>query len=203
VLGFRISPQGDLFRPLDGPIVSSFTTILDRKRKRLKQVDLTTYIRLRLLVGYLGEKSQHGWWSTDFLSAVARPFLEPSFPRTWRVAQYTGVTEAARRVHDEHIGIGNVFHLFRLPEELERQLHAHLLANLPDESPFSALSDQETAVQALKEFSAEGNAPKEGPISVGTIDQARDLAAIRGMVSQYKESFQRRTRVFPYFVGDK
>ena len=33
-----------------------------------------------------------------------------------------GVLEAARRVHDEHIGVGRAFHPFRLPEIMEQRL---------------------------------------------------------------------------------
>src|SRR5436190_18072499 len=130
----------------------------------VKRIDSPTYIQLRLLVGYLGEKTQHGWWTTDFFSPVARAFLEPSFPRTWRVAQYTAATEAARRVHDEHIGVGNVFHLFRLPEELERQLHAHMLANPADESLFAQLTGRESAIKTLEEFAGKSGKNGEGPI---------------------------------------
>src|SRR5439155_12420620 len=143
----------------------------------LKRIDSPTYIQLRLLVGYLGEKTQHGWWATDFLSPVARAFLEPSFPRTWRVAQYTAATEAARRVHDEHIGVGNVFHLFRLPEELERQLHTHMLANPAGEGLFAPLTARDSAMRALGEFAIDTDTGKEGPINIGKLSRIRDLDA--------------------------
>jgi hypothetical protein len=38
------------------------------------------------------------------------------------MAQYHGVTEAACRVHDERIGVGRVFHLYRLPETIEQRI---------------------------------------------------------------------------------
>src|SRR5882672_1309922 len=139
----------------------------------VKRIDSPTYIQLRLLVGYLGEKTQHGWWATDFLSPVAKAFLEPSFPRTWRVTQYTAATEAARRVHDEHIGVGNVFHLFRLPEELERQLHAHMLANPADEGPFASLTARDSAMEALEKFAGGTDASTEGPINIGKLSRIR------------------------------
>lgn len=170
----------------------------------MKQIDSATYIQMRLLVGYLGEKSQHGWWATEFLSPVAKGFLEPSFPRTWRVAQYTGVTEAARRLHDDHIGIGNVFHLFRLPEEIERQLHAHVLANPLDDSPFLPLQNREAATEALDKFvTKDVTESKEGPASLGKLEQIRDLRAIGLMASHYGKSFKSGTKVFPYFAGNE
>jgi hypothetical protein len=36
------------------------------------------------------------------------------------------VKEAAARVHDEYIGVGKVYHLFRLPEHIEQALHSSL-----------------------------------------------------------------------------
>jgi hypothetical protein len=78
--------------------------------------------RLRMIVGFLGEKGQHNWWSSEFFSATAPAFLNPVFGKTTTLAQYHGVKESARRVHDEHIGVGRVFHLFRLPESIEQAL---------------------------------------------------------------------------------
>jgi len=170
-----------------------------------KQIDSATYIRLRLLVGYLGEKSQNGWWATDFLSPVAKAFLEPSFPRTWRIAQYSGVTEAARRVHDEHIGVGNVFHLFRLPAEIEqqlhKQLHMHLLANAGDKSIFAAPNNPDLALKTLEELAGEAHLPAEGPLHVGKLSHIRDLHVLRGIARHYHDAFRAGHRVFPYFVG--
>jgi len=168
----------------------------------LKRIDSPTYIQLRLLVGYLGEKAQHGWWATDFLSPVARAFLEPSFPRTWRVAQYTAATEAARRVHDEHIGVGNVFHLFRFPEEIERQVHAHMLANPAGDGPFVSLADRDSAMQALEQFAVDTGTSKEGPINIGKLSRIRDLEAFRVIARHYRDAFERGNKVFPYFVGN-
>jgi hypothetical protein len=49
-------------------------------------------------------------------------FLNPIFASKTRMAQYHGVTEAACRVHDERIGVGRVFHLYRLPETIEQRI---------------------------------------------------------------------------------
>jgi hypothetical protein len=43
-------------------------------------------IRLRLLVGYLGQGKQAGWWDCNFLDATGIRFLETTFPRTARAA---------------------------------------------------------------------------------------------------------------------
>ncbi len=74
-----------------------------------------TIAELRVLVGYLGEKPQAGWWSSEFYSPSAAAFLSPIFNRSLFLAQYQGATAAAAKAHDDTIGIGRIFHLFRLP----------------------------------------------------------------------------------------
>ena len=81
-------------------------------------------LELRLLIAFLGERSQFAWWASSFFDNTSKPFLEPVFGKTAKLTQYHGAVEAARRVHDEHIGVGEVFHLFRMPEENEEDLHA-------------------------------------------------------------------------------
>ena len=81
--------------------------------------DAATLAELRVLVGYLGEQSS-AWWNSHFFGPSALAFLTPVFGRSARQAQYQGVLEAARRVHDEHIGIGRTLHLFHMPEHYEQ-----------------------------------------------------------------------------------
>ena len=82
--------------------------------------------RWRVLVGYLGEHRQANWWSSSFLGRSSEAFLTPIFGNAVANARVVGVTEAARRVHDDAIGVGRTFHLFRLPETLEQELHRTL-----------------------------------------------------------------------------
>ena len=69
---------------------------------------VTNMTSLRTLVGFLGEKSQCNWWDTSFLSSTGLQFLEINFPRSAFAAGVSSVTEAAKRLHDEFIGKGNV-----------------------------------------------------------------------------------------------
>jgi hypothetical protein len=46
----------------------------------------------------------------------------PVFGANIMQARYQGIVEASKRVHDERIGVGRVFHLFRLPETTEQRL---------------------------------------------------------------------------------
>ena len=87
---------------------------------------LETITKLRLYIGYLGEKDQFGWWVSSFFAPSSNAFFEPLFGRTQYLAQCNGVTRAAALVHDERIGVGHVYHLFRLPEDLEQGLHREL-----------------------------------------------------------------------------
>src|SRR6516162_928813 len=87
-------------------------------------IDIDQTIRLRIAIGYLGE--QAAWWPSSFLGQHAFTFLSPVFGNRTTVAQYHGVVEAACRAHDEKIGIGRVFHLFRLPEAAERRISSYL-----------------------------------------------------------------------------
>src|SRR5690606_20401440 len=90
---------------------------------------LTGLLRLRFAVGFLGEQAQYAWWPTAFYGPSSRLFLEPVFSKTSRLAQYHGVLEAARRLHDDHLNVGS-YHLFRLPEEIEQDLHAAVQSSL-------------------------------------------------------------------------
>ena len=80
----------------------------------------TTIAELRVLIGYLGEKNQANWWGSEFFSATATAFLAPIFNRSLFLAQYQGATAAAAKIHDEAIGVGRIYHLFRLPIGLEQ-----------------------------------------------------------------------------------
>ena len=75
----------------------------------------TTIAELRVLIGYLGEKGQANWWGSEFFSTTAAAFLAPIFNRSLFLAQYQGATAAAAKIHDEAIGVGSIYHLFRLP----------------------------------------------------------------------------------------
>jgi hypothetical protein len=170
----------------------------------MKEKIVDKYLYLRLLVGYLGESEQFGWWQTTLLQSRSRSFLDPVFARTSKLAQYHGVREAARRLHDEHIGLGSVFHLFRLPEEMERDLHRRVEEQTGVESLFDSLATKETALSALAAL-AEGDREEaaEGPISVGKAKELLTNKAIKEMARCYSAAFMRGLRSYPYVLGDR
>jgi len=85
---------------------------------------------LRICVAFLGEKDQRDWWKSSFLSRSGEAFIAPIFPKTSILARINGASAAAQFVHDEHIGIGDVFHLFRLPENVEQDINQLLKREL-------------------------------------------------------------------------
>ena len=164
--------------------------------------------RLRLVVGYLGEQGQHGWWSSEFFSPNAAAFLTPVFGKTATLAQYHGVKEAARRVHDEHIGIGRVFHLFRLPESIEQAVFEVLQDPANADALRTSIESQDAATAALQAFGAgetvDRSAPAQhGPIQMGTILDLHGTCWLSDTAGCYQAAFTAGSRVFPYLVDEK
>lgn len=121
----------------------------------------------RLTVGFLGEKHQRSWWSSSFLSHSSKPFLNPIFTNSIRVAQYSGVCKAACIVHDKQIGIGKYYHLFRLPDSVEYSLLKCVQTDDFSEYFFEVLSNRETALNWLAGDSPTEIQKLEGPLSIG------------------------------------
>lgn len=133
---------------------------------------LADLLKVRLLVGYLGEIDQFGWWKTSFYQSASQAFLAPIFPRTGHVAKYHGVAEAARLVHDESLSAGS-YHLFRLPEELEHDLHT-ALAEVEDLAIQDvSIRGKDAAFEKLREMGEKSVSPLDGPISLGQINALR------------------------------
>jgi hypothetical protein len=162
--------------------------------------DLGETLKLRLLVGFLGEREQAAWWQSGFLSSTSTSFLSPMFSRTTPLARYTGVSEAARRLHDERIGVGRVFHLFRLPEAVEQRLFEVLrVSSIPDELS-AALASQDAALAALRAFFDELPAVQEGPVQVGDTPNFTKKRWLSSLGGTYSAAFNENVKCFPYFV---
>lgn len=161
---------------------------------------LTDLLGLRILVGYLGEKHQFGWWDSSFFDPASIAFIQPVFTKTALLAQYHGAIEAARLVHDERLSNG-CFHLFRLPEEIEQDLHALLLATTNDELQELVPISTEGAVGRLTSFAGSSTVHHSGPVSLGSIEQMNDKAFVEDFASSYLHAFANRSQVFPYVSG--
>lgn len=115
------------------------------------------------------------------------------------MAQYHAVVEAARRLHDEHLSLGS-FHLFRLPEEAEQDLHG--LANTPSCEQFIAehLKSTEAALQSLETMAAGSHAATPGPMLLGRLDDANFPTLLNAIAGAYLSGFQGGTKTYPYFA---
>lgn len=157
--------------------------------------------KLRVAVGYLGERDQYAWWQSSFFSTGSQAFLAPIFARTQFLAQCSGVTRAAARVHDERIGTGHVYHLFRLPEDMEQDLHQ--LLHSPDltHDITAFVGSKETAVNFLQQTTEPLTTTPVGPALISNVGALRDLTKWRMACAHYSYGFSQGITIFPYF-GD-
>jgi hypothetical protein len=154
-------------------------------------------VALRLAVGLLGERDAAGWWRSGFMSPTSDAFLTPVFASKILQAKYQSVLESARRVHDEHIGVGRAFHLFRLPE-VQRlfdpvQSGGQELTNTIS-SPLAARS-------TLERLASKAAEAKSGPTLLGTSDRLDEPGWIAEAASLYAAAFAAGVQCFPYFAG--
>jgi hypothetical protein len=150
-------------------------------------------------VGYLGEQAASPWWSSTFLGPHAVTFLSPVFGNRTTVAQYQGVVEAARRAHDEKIGVGRVFHLFRLPEATERRISSYVQDAQVAENMRDWIDSRESAGRILASLARGGGDVKRGPFRLGTISSLSPPNGIALVASTYKSAFQAGIKCYPYF----
>lgn len=155
---------------------------------------------LKLLVGYLGEKSQHNWWESNFLGASSSAFLMHTFPRTTLLSQYHGVNEAALLVHDEYVGVGKNYHLFRLPVSIERNVANVIQELASDENAISSLKSKEAALQRLSELATKTEA-QEGPVNIGSFEDAKLEHLMHTSAGLYLSAFQQGKKCLPFMRG--
>ena len=157
-------------------------------------------IQIRYLVGFLGEKSQCNWWPTSFYEASSIRFLEPVFPRTAPLAQIHGVVEAARRFHDENLSVGS-FHIFRLPEEIEQNLHEMVQVGQLELFDPNAIIDQTAALNTLAKVDNGIADGAVGPMMVGKIEDIRTSVLLDKVCAIYQAALSSNTHALPYLVA--
>ena len=155
-------------------------------------------IRLRLLVGALGEQCQ--WWSSRFTDELAQRRFETLFPRTHVRASLEAVTVAARRDHDSKLH-PEALHLFRLTGAQEDTI-AH---NLALASP--TLAPPPTSLEGIpKELDAIGEPDSvpaaQGPCSLGSATRTRYHAAVADLARTYAAAARSGKVVTPYFESN-
>ena len=163
------------------------------EREQIEQIAL-----MRAAVGHLGEKTSFRWWGSSFCGLNASAFLSPIFTRTELLARYQGVIAAAAIVHDDRIGVGRVYHLFRLPEEMEQTIH-----RLVGEGKLSRIEDIFNNFETAREFLSDLSSPIEkgflGPVRVGQIHEINSNNIWKEIAAIYFDGFQNNREVFPFF----
>jgi hypothetical protein len=169
-------------------------------RTEIKESYLSSFLQLRLLVGFLGERAQFAWWPTAFYESSGRLFLEPVFSKTAHLAQYHGVLEAARRLHDEHLSVGS-YHLFRLTEEVEQDIHALAQTMAGEKQVYQVPQSKEAALDALRH--AAGLAPSfdAGPINIGSIADIESVDTLKTIAGAYLSAFSQGGKTYPYLAS--
>ena len=150
---------------------------------------------LRLLVGYLGEQAP-AWWESHFFDATAPAFLTPVFGRSANQARYHGVSEAAGRVHDAHIGVGRTLHLFHMPERYE-QAAASVIADRTQVEEFFAHTESAEAAKSRLEAIAEPAPAEPGPMVIGDL-QGDVQGVLARMAGLYLDAFRKEIKTYPY-----
>jgi len=157
-------------------------------------------IRLRIAVGCLGELDSSPWWPSSFLGPHAAAFLSPVFGSGTAIAQYQGVVEAACRAHDEKIGVGRVFHLFRLPEATERRISG-CFDNRVADSLKECFASREAAERILAGLAKGGGDVKPGPFRLGAAADLDGPDGIALIAAAYRSAFRDGIKCYPYFSG--
>ena len=168
-----------------------------------EEQDLLELARLRFIVGFLGEADQGNWWTSRFFSSSSGAFLTPVFAKTSVLAQYHGVKEVARRAHDEHIGVGRVFHLFRLPESVEQALFESVSRIQRHDQLLATLATRESAMSELGNNNSSTVQLQEGPIQVTQLEFGKARKWLRQVAGCYYAAFSAGARSYPYYSGSE
>lgn len=153
---------------------------------------IKTIALLRLSILTKGESLPSIYWDSKGLNPTAQSDLSYIFPRTSYIASLTHAKELARAHHDATTREFGVYHLFRLPTEMESEIHSYLLANtdqLDSHIPFSELD-------SLPEV----NISKfEGAVDLGEVDLSskKDISTL---AHTYKSAMDAEKSSSPFFT---
>jgi hypothetical protein len=110
------------------------------------------------------------------------------------------------REHDAHIGMINVYHLFRLPTIDEMALHQYLLSpsGIAQIQQLPSPSTTEASMNALRELAqAEYLSDAQGPLMCGSLATLHTTSTLQHICAAYFTGFSRQQAVYPYLMkGD-
>jgi hypothetical protein len=109
------------------------------------------------------------------------------------------VLEAACRLHDEHLSVGS-YHLFRLPEEVEQDLHRLVQSPKADGFALQELSSRDAAMSSLRDLAAAVSVNSVGPSAIGKTGDLDSSKTVNTIAAAYLSAFSQGTKVYPYLV---
>jgi hypothetical protein len=117
-----------------------------------------------------------------------------------QLAQYQGVIKAACRLHDEHLSVG-CYHLFRLPEEAEQDLHALVQDHADEESANAIVRSTQKALNTLRSIARTNKTTNVGPTAVGRIKDLNSEDVLSRIAAAYFSAFSNDVRTYPYLLS--
>lgn len=165
-----------------------FRTINEYHRKNNRRAPDTNWLP--------GEKGQANWWGSEFFGATAAAFGSNIQPISVS-CPVPGATAAAAKVHDEVIGVGRIYHLFRLPIGLEQASADALNDTAFVQVLQGRLASRELAMVRLAELAEKPEFASPGPVSLGQMSQ--DLRAeLQRAAGFYCAALSSGIQTFPY-----
>jgi hypothetical protein len=137
------------------------------------------------------------------MSSTGLSFLERIYPRTALRAAVNAAGRAATDVHDKAVGRYKVFHLFRLPENLESDIHR--LASDADtafEMDLRSAFGQQEKLMVLLAQPANNSTTEStaGAQRLGTDEDLKSPLWVKNAAAVYLHAFAQHHQAFPYFI---
>jgi hypothetical protein len=128
------------------------------------------------------------------------------YPRTAFKAAIHAAGKAAVLAHDHAVGRFGVYHLFRLPESLETELHGMPPNQADDFFPRlrNALGRPDELVKLLTPMCGGGSADiAPGAKRIGSDKELMTMVGLRKTAAVYHTAFTKNKPGFPYFTIEK
>jgi len=150
--------------------------------------------QLRLSVLASGEALPGKFWDSDGLRKTGQTDLLMVFPRTSLVAASSHAAKLAQAHHDAVTRASGIYHLFRLPPDIEASIHHELLTTISNDRDVQAKLWSE-----LEDLPKLDVPAAEGPVNLGEI-KLTSAKGISKIAHVYKAAFDVGLSTVPYFT---
>ena len=162
---------------------------------------IVTILKLRWIVSFLSEKSPSPWWNSDIFGSSSLYMFRDIFNNSSVLAQYHAAKSSAMYFHDKSLS-KETFHLFRLKEELEQDLHSYVLENQTEQKNYIPKS-VEDGISNLKSISNKILEKKEGPFLINLENNELNLSTINKFSDTYLMAFNNKIISLPYIMNNE